>query len=260
MFLKRDDATLFVTESGPGPRTLIAHGGFVGSGELWAEPFATLSRTWRTITFDHRGAGVTRHVGRISGQQLIDDLDQVIAVTNAVRPVLAGESMGAKVVLAAALREPERYSGLVIVDGGWMQPKAGGVADALIAGCRANYRATIDAFVDNCVIESDGDDARHWARQIVYRSDGESAAQLLEAAATIDIPSEQLQSLALPVLVIHGSDDRIVPLASAEELCRRLPAAELKVISGAGHVPTLTRALEVAEAIDLFFAPERRAA
>lgn len=257
MFLKRDDATLFITECGGGPPTFVAHGGFVGSGELWADAFALLSRTWRTITYDHRGTGVTRQLGRITGEQLIDDLDQVLRATGASRPVLAGESMGAKVVLAAALREPDRYTGLVIVDGAWMQPPKGGVADALIAGCRADYRRTIDAFVNNCIVEADGDDARHWARQIVYRSDGESAAQLLEASAQIDL-STGFDRLTLPVLIIHGSEDRIVPVAAAEELCRRLPKAELKVIAGAGHVPTMTRPREVADAINFFFGePEK---
>lgn len=253
MFLKRDQATLFVMESGPGPQTLVAHGGFVGSGELWAEPFSSLSRTWRTITYDHRGAGVTRSAGPITGEQLVSDLECVLQTTGATLPVLAGESMGAKVVLAVALRAPEKLRGLVIVDGVWTQPKPGGPADALITGCRADYRRTIDDFVDNCIVEADGEDARHWARQIVYRSSGEAAAQLLEAAAEIDIPADWLGRLKMPILVIHGSEDRIVPLTSSEELCRRLPSAELKVISGAGHVPTLTRGREVAEAIELFF-------
>jgi hypothetical protein len=36
MFLKTDDADLLVSSFGAGPRSLVAHGGWVGSGELWA--------------------------------------------------------------------------------------------------------------------------------------------------------------------------------------------------------------------------------
>ena len=50
MFLKTSDAELLVTSYGDSPRTIIAHGGWVGSGELWAAPFERLSRSWRTVT------------------------------------------------------------------------------------------------------------------------------------------------------------------------------------------------------------------
>jgi hypothetical protein len=50
MFLKLEDVELFVSSFGKGPPTLIAHGGWVGSGELWSQPFEILSRSWRTIT------------------------------------------------------------------------------------------------------------------------------------------------------------------------------------------------------------------
>ncbi|MDB5824154.1 MAG: Arylesterase [Herminiimonas sp.] len=45
MFLNVSDATLFVSDFGAGKRCLVAHGGWVGSGELWHQPFEQLSRT-----------------------------------------------------------------------------------------------------------------------------------------------------------------------------------------------------------------------
>ena len=49
MFLKTKDADFFVTSFGKGHRTFAAHGGWVGSGELWFPPFERLSRNWRTV-------------------------------------------------------------------------------------------------------------------------------------------------------------------------------------------------------------------
>jgi pimeloyl-ACP methyl ester carboxylesterase len=165
--------------------------------------------------------------------------------------------MGAKVVLAAALAAPERFTGLVIVDGAWAVPAPGGAAEALIAGCRSDYRTTIEAFVDACVPEPDGANARRWARHIVHRSSGEPAAQLLEAAGAVDI-ADRLGEIALPTLILHGAEDRIVPVAQAHMLASRLGDARLVVLDEAGHVPTLTRPRQVAEAIDAFFpAPDR---
>jgi pimeloyl-ACP methyl ester carboxylesterase len=42
-----------------------------------------------------------------------------------------------------------------------------------------------------------------------------------------------------PVLVIHGELDRVIPPAAANELARRLPGWELKVLEGVGHVPMM---------------------
>lgn len=59
MFISRPDAQLYAVAFGPGSQVLVALGGWVGSWEVWAEPFRLLSSTWRTIAYDHRGAGAT---------------------------------------------------------------------------------------------------------------------------------------------------------------------------------------------------------
>ena len=46
MFLKSAGADLLLTSYGVGPRTLVAHGGWVGSGEPWLAPFERLSQSW----------------------------------------------------------------------------------------------------------------------------------------------------------------------------------------------------------------------
>jgi pimeloyl-ACP methyl ester carboxylesterase len=94
MFLKSEDADILVSEFGAGPRTLVAHGGWVGSGELWHPPFRDLSRDWRCITYDHRGTGATRaRAPAITFDLLVDDLFRVLDALSVERCVLAGESM-----------------------------------------------------------------------------------------------------------------------------------------------------------------------
>lgn len=46
----------------------------------------------------------------------------------------------------------------------------------------------------------------------------------------------------VPVLLLHGADDRVVPVAHARWLADRLPDAELRVVPGAGHIAVLTAA------------------
>jgi pimeloyl-[acyl-carrier protein] methyl ester esterase len=56
------------------------------------------------------------------------------------------------------------------------------------------------------------------------------------------------------MLIIHGDADAILPLDAARRLAAVLPNAQLVVLEGAGHVPTLTRPRDVARAITDFFA------
>jgi hypothetical protein len=45
MFIETADASILVQSFGPGPMTIVAHGGWVGSGELWLPVFEELSRS-----------------------------------------------------------------------------------------------------------------------------------------------------------------------------------------------------------------------
>ncbi len=253
MFLKSHDADLFVTSFGSGPRTIVAHGGWVGSGELWQLPFEQLSRHWRTVTFDHRGTGATlNRATTITFELLVNDLLRVLDVLEIETCVLAGESAGAFVVLEAALRQPERFSGLVVVDGRYK----GGKSDRrtrLIEGCKTDFEATMEAFVNACTPDEHCEAERRWGKQIVMRSNGAVAVQLMECLEVVQV-EHRLTQIQQPTLVIHGDRDVIAPIADSQDLAQKLPCAKLVTIEGAGHVPTLTRPVEVVRAIEEFFA------
>ncbi|MES2751503.1 MAG: alpha/beta hydrolase [Pseudomonadota bacterium] len=253
MFLKFDDADLYVSSFGKGPATLIAHGGWVGSGELWLPPFERLSRSWRTVTYDHRGTGATvNRAPAITRELLVQDLFRVLDALSVERCVLAGESSGACVVLEAALRDPSRFTGLVIVDGRYSGGRTAGAA-RFIEGCKTDFPRTMELFVNACVPEEDCDAERRWGQQIVSRSDGPSAVQLMECLEDTDV-ERRLSEISLPTLIIHGSRDAITPVSSSETLAAKIPNSKLVVIEGAGHVPTVTRPAVVATAIEEFFA------
>jgi 3-oxoadipate enol-lactonase len=250
MFLKTEDADLFVTAFGPGPRAIVAHGGWVGSGELWVAPFEILSRTWRTVTYDHRGTGATiNRAPRITLDLLVSDLFRTLDALGIEECVLAGESSGACVVLEAVLQQPERFSGLVIVDGRY---RATGGASVFAEGCRQDFPETMKKFTALCVTDEGKEAELAWALQITMRSSGPAALQLLDCTRDVELES-RLAQVRQPTLVIHGSGDRIIPLTGSEVLAQKIPNATLVVIEGAGHVPTMTRPQEVAQAIESFF-------
>jgi len=252
MFLSYPDADIFATSFGGGSRTVVAHGGWVGSGEMWLPPFEYLSRHWRTVTYDHRGTGSTRNrAPTISFDMLVDDLFRVLDTLQIESCVLAGESSGALVVLEAALRQPKRFEGLVLVGGRASSSPSAGAA-RFIDGCKVDFNATMDAFVDACIIEDDAEAEKHWGRRIVKRSNGAEAAQLMEAMWSARV-EERLGEIVQPTLLIHGRHDRITPLAMSESMAARIPVAKLVVLEDAGHVPVITRGEVVAREIHAYF-------
>ena len=93
MFIEHDQAQLYAVDFGAGPQTLLAHGGWIGSWELWAEPFAYLSKSWRTAAYDHRGSGATiAPVESITMENMAAALFAVMDKLEIQKCILAGES------------------------------------------------------------------------------------------------------------------------------------------------------------------------
>jgi pimeloyl-ACP methyl ester carboxylesterase len=252
MFLKSGSADILVQASGAGPNTLVAHGGWVGSGELWLPPFELLSRNWRTVTYDHRGSGGTiSRAPAITFELLVRDLFDVLDRLGIERCVLAGESSGAAIVLEAALRQPQRFQGLVLVGARYVGTLSPGI-ERMLQGCKADFPATMSAFVDACVPEADCAAERAWGKQIVMRSNAKDAVEFMEALTVVDVEA-RLGALTMPALVLHGRRDAISPVASSEKLATLLPDAVLAILDEAGHVPTVTRPEWIAEQIDARF-------
>ncbi len=250
MFIPAGGHLLNTVEFGSGARTLVAHGGWVGSWELWQQPFELMQRDWRCISYDHRGSGAsTAPPTDVHPQGLVDDLFAVLDHYGVERCVVAGESLGALTVIAAALQQPERFMGLVIVDG--ITETSGQTTDQ--SAVRHAYGAYVDAFVEACVPEPDSEHIKRWGRQILMRADPESAARMFESH---DVPrlAPDLGAIEVPTLVIHGRLDAIVPLARGEAAAATIPGAELVVIDDSGHVPTMTRPHEIVAAIDAWAA------
>jgi pimeloyl-ACP methyl ester carboxylesterase len=252
MFITHNDAQLYTVSFGSGLRTLLGLGGWAGSWELWTNPFADLSRSWRTVAYDHRGTGATvAPAESISLETMVSDVFAVMDALEIDRCVLAAESAGAAVALQAALRHPQRFSGLVLVDGMYFWPPLN-ENDPFLRGLISNYSATISQFVDNCLTESDGEAVHRWGRQILMRAPQESAIQLYKCMAGVDL-RPHLHEIMHPTLILHGESDKIVPLVASEWLSTQLTDCHLHVVKGAGHVPTVTHPQEVAQQINRFF-------
>ena len=253
MFITVGDAKIYATSFGRATApAFLGVGGWIGNWELWTEPFSCLSENWRTIGYDHRGAGLTiAPVESIKFDTLVDDVFAVMDAYGIEQCVLGAESMGAMIALGSALKNPQRITGLVIVDGLYYNPTPP-ESNKFLAGLKNAYLQTIDRFIDSCLPEKDSDHIKRWGQLIFNRATQESAIALSALTHSVDLRGD-LSHITQPTLILHGALDAIVPLSAAQWLAKTIPNSRLTVINDAGHVPTITRSHEVAQAIQDFF-------
>jgi pimeloyl-ACP methyl ester carboxylesterase len=253
MFISIDDARIFTIAFGsPAAPVILGIGGWIGGWELWADPFSMLSGEWHTVAYDHRGSGATQcAIESITFERLVDDVFAVLDAYKVENCILAAESAGALTAFGAALKHPERISGLVIVDGYYANDTPA-EDDPFLMGLISNYAATLDRFVEACVPEADSDHLKRWGRQILDRAAPDAAIALYRIPGSIDLRAD-LPRITQSTLILHGELDVLVPAAAARDLADTLPNARLIVLPGAGHVPTVTRPQEVAREIQSYF-------
>lgn len=238
-----------VMDFGSGDRVLVTHGGWTGNWELWEQQAEALSRDgWRVIAYDHRGSGFTRvDPDSISLESMVDDLFAVLDELEIERCVVAGESMGTSVAILAALREPQRFDGLVLVSGSGVWRKISVLP--FLWSLRAAYRLTLRNFTVIAVPEKDVRGyVRPWAHSILKQARPNAARKLIRSLLGVDLRA-RLRDIQVPTLVIHGTRDLIVLPRDGRALAAAIPGAELVMLDGAGHVPTMTRPEQISAAI-----------
>lgn len=139
-----------------------------------------------------------------------------------LRLALVGSSAGGAVAAEVVARgAPVDALALLAAPASWVS-FAGSPADAL---------TRITEMAGMPVPESALDDPREWAAEF-------------ERVTTADA----IVKAKVPVLIVHGTDDDVVPVGHAHEIAERAPRAELKVIEGAAHqLRRDERALEILE-------------
>ena len=235
---------------------LVLIHGYPFSHSLWFSTIAALGATARVIAPDLPGFGKNpvRRQGKASLDQAADYIAEVLDEHQQKAAVIAGMSMGGYVALAFAEKYPERTLGLGLIStqAAADSPEAKEGRFAMIKKIREQGAAAA----------SDAILAKLFAGDILknpslrdYPVEGALAAGIdglswaLEAMAARPDRTDLVRSLDIPVLILHGLEDKIVPALKARELAESCLKPILVELRGVGHGSPLEAPDQVAAAL-----------
>jgi pimeloyl-[acyl-carrier protein] methyl ester esterase len=170
---------------------------------------------------------------------------------------LCGWSLGGLLAMQAALREPERFAGLVLIAATpslvrrphWDHAVEPAMLKAMAMELAGDPVAVVQRFLAlemHGAVHARSDLKRLRERAFEHGLPARSALTAgLHHLAETDV-TDRLSELGTPVALIGGRRDKLVPWAALEILAERLPRAEIFRISGAAHAPFLTDPAAVA--------------
>ena len=158
--------------------------------------------------------------------------------------VLAGTSYGGSIALEVALAAPERVSALWLMGCNPAAPDAS--VQELVGGLEAMPDAVID-MLSGLAVPKESTEAAEAFKAMASRVGGKVGAAQARALGSRAEVTSRLGALRMPVLVIWGEADQIVPAAVGQALAGALPHAHFHVLPDCGHLPTLEEPAECAE-------------
>jgi 3-oxoadipate enol-lactonase len=240
-----DGISLYYERKGAGEPVLLIQG-MSGTHLAWGDAFlAGLGDDVEIVTYNHRGVGTSTPQDQpFAIEQLADDAAGLLDALEWERAHVLGISMGGMVAQELALRHPQRIRTLSLgctypggseaqlADPALIQELAG----ALLSGDRELALRT--GFAANLSAAHVADEA-HWA-----------PFQAMATALPVAVPvimlqmqavmghdaSARLGSIEAPTLVVHGTEDRMLPVVNGELIARLIPQARLELLEGVGHM------------------------
>jgi pimeloyl-ACP methyl ester carboxylesterase len=226
-----------------------------------------LAKRSTAVAFDRPGSGFSGRAARDGGspQAQAAVLRAAAAALGLERPVLIGHSFGAAVALAWALDAPLEVAAVVTL-GGYTLP-LGGPPPWVVALMRSRMalravgrlgRSRLGRpFVDGALRRafSPGSVPEDYARiapalaldDARLLSDGEDRKS---AEAGLSALQPRYAGLDVPVVIVVGEQDRMVPPSTSEKLHAQLPRSELVCLADSGHMPMFTEPAAVLAAVD----------
>lgn len=252
-----DGARLDVRVDGSGGTPIVLIAGFPLTRDVWNAQAQTLARTHRAILPDLRGTGKS---GVTDGPYLMEALaSDVAAVLDALgieRTAIAGHSLGGYVALAFARMFTERVSHLALVCSRLAADSAERARARRELADRTeqtgSMRGVTDAYVPLLTAPETAaarPEVAAAARAMAGSIDPRGAAALLRGMAMRAPAGDIAPDLDVPVLVVAGERDAVIPLDEARATAQAFPRGRLVVCERSGHLPMLEEPEKVGAAL-----------
>jgi pyruvate dehydrogenase E2 component (dihydrolipoamide acetyltransferase) len=226
---------------------LLLHG-FGADLNTWMFTQPALADGRQVIALDlpgHGGSG--KQLDRADAESLAAIVEHALNALGIERLHLVGHSMGGGIAISFAVREPERVATLTLISSAALGPE---INAAFIEGFvrAARRREAIEAL--NLLVHDPALVSRTMIEDVLRYKRLDGVPEALAAFAEEWFPGgrqrvvlgDAVAVLKLPVQIIWGREDRIIPVAHAEALASRVP---VHILEQTGHLPHMEKAGEV---------------
>jgi 3-oxoadipate enol-lactonase len=252
-----DGVGLAVVVSGDGTPLLLIPG--LGAGRSAFDPIVPdLARAHRVITFDPRGIGESEGGANTTMTAMALDAVMVLDAAGVTAAAVFGASMGGLVAQHLVVDHPARVANLILAatsPGGDHGVDSRPEDHAALLG--KGTRTPEEAYRLACTVlyspqfqrtHSDFIEAQIRERSLHPVRPRVFAAQF-SAMWQPDHSFERLADVAVPTLVLHGTEDVVTPFENARILAGQIPGAQLRPFDGCGHLFFHERPTETARVV-----------
>jgi pimeloyl-ACP methyl ester carboxylesterase len=256
---------------GSGSEALLLIHGMAGSSETWRGVIPQLSRKYRVVAPDLLGHGKSdKPRGDYSLGAFAVWLRDLLDELGISRATVVGQSLGGGVAMQFVYQHPDYCQRLVLISSGGLGPDVGWTLRLLSA---PGAELILPAIAPPPVLTV-GNKLRSWFSAAGLQSprgaeiwsaysslsDAKTRQAFLRTLRSVVDPRGQAVSALnrlhltseLPVMVIWGDQDSIIPVAHGYALHEARPGSRLEVLEGVGHFPHVERPSDVVDLIDDF--------
>jgi len=228
------------------PALILLHGSG-GDSSVWGAQIEGLGHRIKVIAPDLPGHGQSEGPLFTSARDYAVWLNTFVQQVQINRFFLIGHSLGGAIAQEYARSFPQQVQGLILAGSGtqfiiaadYLETVKNNFPAAVHASCQAAYAA--------------GNISLFYKRGYAMLSgNGEKALYNDLAACSAFDSTDWVSSIAVPGLVICGSDDKITLPESSKPLAQLIPDAQLKIVAGAGHMVMMEAATEFNKAVKTF--------
>jgi pimeloyl-ACP methyl ester carboxylesterase len=255
-FAAQDGAPIFFTDAGEGSAVILIHG-WPLNADMWEyQRLDLLRKGLRVITYDRRGFGRSEQTAiGYDYNTLADDLNSLIEYLDLDQVALVGFSMGGGEIARYLKRYgPDRISCATLIssvtpymlkDSSNLDGVDESVFAKMISGLeedRPHFLTdfTKQFFGENVLKHPVSEETKNWCLIMALQASLKASIDCLTAFSQTDFRPDMV-AFTIPTLIIHGTGDKNVPIATAGEATSKLiPSATFKTYEGAPHGLVIT--------------------